>query len=533
MRSGLLASIIADDLAIAATVPWACPCDFGPDGRYHLEELVSAGSRSLVYKAVDRSFSSQGFEATVAVKIFRPGHDDAIEALATRRISHPNVLAVLDRGREPGGAAYLVSEYVSGGDLSETRTPWEPRKAAAFIARIARGVQAAHSAGIIHCDLKPANILLTEDGEPKLADFELSRWSDLPAGASRGNVAFMSPEQFRDEPDSLTPPSDIYALGGLLYWLLTGSLPNGETPEHVARTHRQPGQRPYPHLRGDLVRICERALAADRTARHHSAGELAEDLERWLKHLPLTWAPPPAHRRLGLWMRRRPWLAAAYIIIAVTGAMAVVWWQVHVAQERRHREQMQIETVRLAEQQVEEIRAKVRAHIRYLAEGLTSGDESDLQDRLMPAMVWIQWLGDSPLIAESGDLHTVHDRVALLRKLISAAEVSGRSGHLDDVVARYALAYFLVDLGQAEEARELLQTVRDAWASRIDPDDAMWHNILGVEDCAKAVSDIRAGDAAGGLATLTEVRIRLAGIDGAGPVRRLAERITRRAAAAR
>ena len=125
----------------------------------------------------------------------------------------------------------------------------DPRQAAAFIERIARGVHAAHMAGLVHCDLKPNNVVLSVAGEPKVADFGIAIRATDPGPAVAaldesgddeplGNLAFMSPEQFRMEPGALTIPSDVYALGGMLYWMVTGELPNGSTPEEIRRQVR-------------------------------------------------------------------------------------------------------------------------------------------------------------------------------------------------------------------------------------------------------------------------------------------------------
>src|SRR5690606_765607 len=148
--------------------------------------------------------------------------------------------------------------------------------------------------------------MVTADGDPKLVDFDLARWGDDDGASGRGNLAFMAPEQFRGEPTALAPPADVYALGGILYYTLTGRLPNGEDREQAARALSEGRSPPAPGVERDLDRICLRPTAAPREARHHSAGELADDLERWLNREPIPWTRPGPIRRTRLLVRRRP-----------------------------------------------------------------------------------------------------------------------------------------------------------------------------------------------------------------------------------
>jgi hypothetical protein len=337
------------------------PSDFGPplpDGRrrFRLTGFLGAGAHGEVYRAEDRAMSGPGHTAQVALKIIRRGAvDDANdpEAAQTRRVDHPNVVRVIDRGLSPEGEHYIVYELLDGPSLAaavrQGHAPMAPRLAARLIAAIARGVQAAHTAGLVHCDLKPSNILLDQHGVPHVADFSVSIWrgrdgrhhpSQDPSDASvLGNLAFISPEQFRREPGWISPATDIYALGGMLYWLLTGHLPNGHTPEQVARAHarpsqpgspaRAPGPRDrLPHLCEDLDAIVRRALAPDARDRHLSAAALAADLEDWLGHHPIRWKPTPWHRRGLLLVRRQPRiiaLSAALALALLVGAAISVY----------------------------------------------------------------------------------------------------------------------------------------------------------------------------------------------------------------
>ncbi len=316
----------------------ALPCEFGPrmrDGRvrYELVERLGAGSQGEVYRAIDRLLSEPDRPALAAVKVLAEAPwSDADrwrvidEATRARRIDHPNVVRVLDRGSGDDHEDYVVYEYVQGGDLDRWLRDGkrDAREIARLIARTARGVQAAHNAGLIHRDLKPANVLLSTDGEPKVADFGIAaaaEQSQFPAapGQQRGNLAFIAPEQFRGEDVGTSAPVDVYALGGLLYFALTGRMPNGETAEEVAQTHALEGGRTVaPPVRSslhgfdaDLGEVCRRALAPRPQDRYHSAEALANDLDAWLRREPLPWRHPPLWRRGSLLVRREPRLVLA------------------------------------------------------------------------------------------------------------------------------------------------------------------------------------------------------------------------------
>ncbi len=337
---------------VTTAAAYRLPCDFGPtlengELRYRLEELLGAGAFGEVYLATDRNLSDEDHDAQVAIKILSPRHDDpydrrqlAEEAMKARRINHPYVVRVFDRGTTEQDEDFIVYELVERGSLQhwlrKKRPPVDPREAAQLMVKIARGVQAAHGAGLIHCDLKPGNIMITPDGDPKISDFGIAirageqlhrrtgsgSWFD---SAPIGNQAFIAPEQYRREEGSLTVASDVYALGGILFYLLTGQLPNGQTPEEIERTHdRRTGRTSPPSSRQlnptvdhDLDRITRRAMAIVPAERHSSAGALADDLQAWLSHEPIQWMKPSLPRVMALWARRRPAVAAMLMLLLV------------------------------------------------------------------------------------------------------------------------------------------------------------------------------------------------------------------------
>jgi hypothetical protein len=531
----LLASVLVDDARAAALVPWSCPCEFGEQKRYRLEELVGVGGSSLVYRATDLWMSSDGFDATVAVKIRRgragdaaaSGHDDwsdGGEALSARRITHPNVLSVIDRGVDSSGAAYLVAEYLPGGDLGDLPRPMPARRAASLMIKVARAVQAAHAAGVVHCDLKPSNILLTSEGEPKLADFNLARSALLASEQARGNAGFMAPEQFLGQENALSPPADIYALGGLLFFLLCDRLAAGATREDIAAHHRSGRSAGPPGAGGDLDRICLRSMAPRREDRYHSAGELADDLERWLEHRPITGAPTGAARKAWLWCRRGPVRALLIAVLVSVSVAGLGMWRSEAARARQRELVAQQEAARLAQEQIEELRARVQVQIRSLARAVASAASTDPVDGVLPAIVWLAWLMDAPVIGPEATMALGEERIAMLRGLLSELEARRRED-LDTMLVRYALAYCLIEQGEpaaAAQGGELARQIRARWEGRLASHDAFWLHVKALERCAGALAAAEAGETREGLiAELEELEFALAARGEAEASRRL------------
>lgn len=334
------------------------PADFGPvtpsgRARYELRDLLGRGIHGSVYLATDRLLSEVGRPAWVAIKVLGTPHDrssvaaaHADEACRARRINHPAVVRVLDRGSVPEYGGYIVSEYIDGPSLQtwlmSRSLPLPAPEAARLMVKIARGVQGAHAAGLVHCDLKPDNILLTRGEEPKVTDFGLSidieqaarRRASLRADSPIGTLGFMPPEQFQLTDDAFSVLSDIYSLGGMLFYLLTGLLPNGQTDQE---TRTRLGTRVqdlspvrFPdsaRIDPDLAAICRRALMPRPDERYQSADALAHDLEAWLNHEPIRWIKARPGRRVRLFVKRQPLAAAmaAGILLAVaaSGGLAV------------------------------------------------------------------------------------------------------------------------------------------------------------------------------------------------------------------
>ena len=267
-------------------------------GRYRLGQALGRGGMAAVHRAVDEQLGR-----AVAVKLMRAelGAEPAFrgrfvnEARNAASISHPNVVTVFDFGTD-GPSPYIVMELVEGGDLAgliARDAPLAPQRAASVAAEVAAALQAAHGRGIVHRDVKPGNILIAADGHPRVADFGIARatgeQSLTNTGTSFGSVEYFSPEQARGEP--ATAASDLYALGVVLYEMLTGVRPfTGDTSYAVAVARLQ-GEPPdpragRPEIPKPLAAIVRRAMAIDPLARFPSAAEMGAALEKWVARNP-------------------------------------------------------------------------------------------------------------------------------------------------------------------------------------------------------------------------------------------------------
>ena len=238
-------------------------------------------------------------------------------------------------GEADDGRTFLAFEFLEAGNLARRigGKPQDPRDAAGIIQQLARAAADAHRAGVVHCDLTPGNILFTHDGSPKIADFGLARlWHGDHAGEGAtelaGTPSYMAPEQI-DDPQSVGPPADVYALGAVLYEMLTGRPPlMAATPMETmlqVRTVEPVSPRELrPSLRRDLATICLKCLAKDPRRRYLGAAELAEDLRRFLAGEPILARSVGSLERSWKWSRRHPALALAVTVATLALATVLV-----------------------------------------------------------------------------------------------------------------------------------------------------------------------------------------------------------------
>ncbi|MEV0135237.1 serine/threonine-protein kinase [Dactylosporangium sp. NPDC050688] len=253
--------------------------------RYRLDEFVASGGMGQVFRATDQTLNR-----TVAVKVLLPGLTrDAefgsrfrAEARIMASIGHPGVVGVYDYGESPEGTMFLVMAFVEGRPLGERiiREGGLPvADTMAIVAQAADALHAAHSNGIIHRDVKPNNLLVSNDGAVTLVDFGVARSSNVTSvtkvNAVIGTALYMSPEQASGKP--ISPATDIYALGAVAYHCLTGAPPfTGNSPLEIAIKHLQDEPPPLPpELPGSVRALVERAMAKDPQDRFPTAAALA------------------------------------------------------------------------------------------------------------------------------------------------------------------------------------------------------------------------------------------------------------------
>ena len=305
--------------------------------RYEIRDKLGEGASAVVYRAWDREL-----RRPVALKVLRDVAGGQIvrdrfrrEAQAAAALAHPNVVAVHDAG-EADGRLYLVMELVDGRPLSEVIAGrlWGERELVAVVEKAARGLSTAHARGIVHRDLKPANIMISPAGEPKVGDFGLAHLLDSDAeltktGTTLGTPLYMSPEQVRGEARAITPATDVYALGTILYEALVGRPPHlGESIQEIydkiVREEPVAPRRVKPAMSDDLQRVLLKALDKHPGSRYPSAGALADDLRRWLDGEPVQARPLPGLVRA--WRRAlRHRVKALLVAGAVLGALSAGW----------------------------------------------------------------------------------------------------------------------------------------------------------------------------------------------------------------
>jgi len=326
-------------------------------GDYELLAEIARGGMGVVFRARQVSLNREvALKMILAGQLASPAEVQRFltEAEAAARLDHPHVVPIYEVS-EYEGQHYFSMKLIEGGSLAQAiadcRLQIEDcRPAARLLATVARAVHHAHQRGILHRDLKPSNILLDQQGQPHVTDFGLAKHvaggSDLTrSGAIVGTPGYMAPEQAQARKD-LTIAVDVYALGAVLYEILTGRAPfRSDSPlETLRQVIEQEPPRPgslKAGLDGDVETICLKCLEKDATARYPSALALAEDLDRWLAGEPITARPAGRVERVWRWCRRNPALATASCL-AVCALLAVTAVSVTLAvRESAHASRME------------------------------------------------------------------------------------------------------------------------------------------------------------------------------------------------
>src|SRR5882724_178659 len=312
-------------------------------GHYEILEEIGRGGMGVIYRA-----RQQHSRRIVAVKRIRAhqvnSHETLVrfrrEAEAVASLDHPNILPIYEVSESEEGLPFFSMKYATGGSLRAAAPVFrtEPRECARLMAKVARGIAYAHDKGILHRDLQPGNILLDGNSEPMVSDFGLAKWLDQDSALTRtletlGTPGYIAPEQAECPAAKLTSAADIYSLGAILFYLLTGRPPF--VGPNVLWVIHQAAATPAPRLRSlapsldrDLETIVARCLESDPNARYQSAGALAEDLEHWLRYEPIR------ARRTGVFTHGRKWVrrnrttaVLAASLVALAAAVGVMLWE--------------------------------------------------------------------------------------------------------------------------------------------------------------------------------------------------------------
>jgi len=290
-------------------------------GDYELLEEIAHGGMGVVFKARQVSLNR-----VVALKLILSGQlatETEVkrfqrEAEAAANLDHPNIVTIYEVG-EHEGLQYFSMQFIEGVSLTHKYGKYHENldAGAQLMAKVARAVHYAHQRGILHRDLKPGNILVDAQGEPHVTDFGLAKRLGIPSSLEHatdfiGTPAFTSPEQARGEVDRHTIAADVFGLGSVLYYLLTGRPPFSaksllETLRSVAEAEPIRPRLVNARLDHDLEAICLKCLEKEPHSRYASAATVADDLERWLRHEPI------AARPVTLWTR------------TVKGAQSFLW----------------------------------------------------------------------------------------------------------------------------------------------------------------------------------------------------------------
>jgi serine/threonine protein kinase/tetratricopeptide (TPR) repeat protein len=424
---------------------------------YEVLGVLGRGAVGVVYKA-----RQLGLNRLVALKMLLAGSHAGqrelarfrIEAEAVARLRHPNIVQVYEVG-EHNGLPFFSLEFVEGGSLHQKMggKPLPARDAAEIGEALSRAMYYAHQQNIIHRDLKPANILVTPDGVPKITDFGLAKRleeteesSQTRTGTLMGTPSYMSPEQAEGRTRDIGPLSDQYTLGAILYEMLTGRPPFLgatllDTIQQVRRQEPVPPTQLQAKTPHDLEVICLKSLQKEPSKRYGHAGELADDLRRFLRGEPIRARPVSLPERTWRWCRRNPRLASLYSAVCMLMLLAMVIGS--VLGVRMLREQ----------QAVTRIRDQAERQLQDATAAIYGGDIRRANDLL-------QW--SDPLLDSAAALSEQRDGLDQLRTSVK------EYGHFKELLDNVRFAYIFGSRSsrqQMEQGREQCRQLLELYDS--------------------------------------------------------------------
>ena len=280
------------------------------NNRYQIEDTLGKGGMAVVYKACDLTL-----DRNVAIKVLRQKYstDPAFrehfqqEAKAAANLSHPNIVTVYDFGFD-SERLFIIMEYVPGTDIKQLKANighFDLQETLTLMEQACAGVGYAHRAGLVHCDIKPQNLLITPDRQLKIVDFGIARALATINPAEKANIVWGSPSYFSPEQAAgiaPSPASDVYSLGIIMYEMLTGELPfTAPTSTELARMHRQDLPKSpreiNPEIPLEVEQILLKTLAKEPAARYRTADQLGQVLKAYHQNSLVIEQPPP--RRVG------------------------------------------------------------------------------------------------------------------------------------------------------------------------------------------------------------------------------------------
>jgi tetratricopeptide (TPR) repeat protein len=480
---------------------------------YDVLEELGRGGMGVVYRA-----RHIRLDRVVALKMIReveladPGTHARFqrEAEAAAQLQHPNIVQVFEVGAH-GGRPFFSQEFVEGGSLAQKLAgiPLPAAEAARLVQTLAQAVHHAHQRGILHRDLKPANVLLSAAGVPKITDFGLAKRLDVEGSATRtgavlGTPSYMAPEQAEGESRRVSPATDVWALGAILYECLTGRPPFGgatvlETLEQVRGHEPVPPARLNPRVPRDLETVCLKCLHKDPARRYGTAAELADDLGRFLEDRPVHARRATTAERAWRWCRRNPWLAttsgltAAALLLGAAVAAGFGLYANAQAELARKNEKEAKEAALHAEQEAENARKMIDFLVKTFKtadamgiEGLAFRGPEDPGQSLTGREILERGVKqarkdfrDSPLLRAhlldaAGDVYRSWADYARAKKLLDEALDLRRNGNahpLEVAASLHSLGRCYHDLGHYDKAESHYKEALELQLQHLKTDD--------------------------------------------------------------